>query len=199
MKKLFAAVIVCFTFNSHLFATCRPDTFTRYPNKYFVETGCHEGYGIDLAIKAGFKYIYSIELDPNFVQFCKNKFAHSPNVHIIEGNSAEILYDVIKDIKKPITFWLDAHLVRDYQTLGYEPSPVLRELEAIKNHPIKTHTILIDDVRLFRGPDEYGITYGFPALNEVQKKILEINPNYQFSYEYGHIGGDILVARVKKK
>lgn len=196
MNHLLFSIFACLTECSILSATCREDTFTRYPNEYFVETGCHEGYGIDLALKAGFDHVYSIELYPYYVNFCRERFAVNPNVHIIEGDSGEALYDVIKDIDKPITFWLDAHLVRDYEILGYEPSPTLKELEAIKKHPIKTHTILIDDIRLFRGPDEWGIEYGFPPLDAIMQTILEINPNYEFSYEYGHIGSDILVARV---
>ncbi|HRI35351.1 MAG TPA: hypothetical protein PLD02_16495, partial [Saprospiraceae bacterium] len=69
--------------------------------------------------------------------------------------------------------------------------PVLLELEAIKQHSIKTHTILIDDCRFFG-------TEGFDyiTIDQVIKSLLEINPSYQFKYENGYTADDILVAYI---
>ena len=46
------------------------------------------------------------------------------------------------------------------------------ELEHIKNHTIKTHTIIVDDIPLYFGDGE-----------KVKEKILEINPDYKFVIE----------------
>lgn len=68
-------------------------------------------------------------------------------------------------------------------------SPILQELEAIKNHPIKNHTILIDDVRMFGTRDFDGVT-----LDQITDKLREINPNYSIFFEKGYQANDILVA-----
>jgi L-rhamnose mutarotase len=65
----------------------------------------------------------------------------------------------------------------------------MEELKQIKDHSIKNHTILIDDRRLFGTADFLDI-----SEDTIKAAILEINPNYQFSYENGFIENDILVA-----
>jgi len=47
------------------------------------------------------------------------------------------------------------------------------ELEAIQNHFIKNHVILIDDADDFIGKN------GYPTLNEVQAILKRINPEYK--------------------
>jgi hypothetical protein len=169
------------------------DTFSKFPNKYFVETGSHEGNGIKQALQAGFEHVYSIEVFPCFYEMCTKTFTENPNVKLFLGSSGEILYDVIKDIDSPITFWLDGHcnFGGDLKALGYEQCPLIKELDLIKKHHIKTHTILIDDVRLLGTA-----TFEYISLNQIMKKLLEINPNYKFSYENGVVPNDILVAQV---
>jgi hypothetical protein len=69
-------------------------------------------------------------------------------------------------IDEPVTFWLDAHESSATSTL-------LQELEVLKNHPIKTHSILIDDLRMWK---RHKIGFDTEILKE---KLLEINPNYK--------------------
>lgn len=173
-----------------LSADGRPETFVKYPNKVFVETGSSHGNGIEMAINVGFRSIYSMEIRGDLLQHCKERFADHPEVVLFNGYSEDILYDVIKDINEPITFWLDGHT--DCPAPGRKYSPIMEELEAIKKHPIKTHTIMIDDVRLF-GTHEFDHV----STSEIINKILEINPNYEILYELGYVSNDILVARVR--
>ena len=69
--------------------------------------------------------------------------------------------------------------------------PLLYELEQIKRHPIKTHTIMIDDIRLMDNKH-------FPVtLPEIIKKLYEINPTYTLTfYDDNESKNDILVAYV---
>jgi hypothetical protein len=71
-------------------------------------------------------------------------------------------------------------------------SPLMRELEAIKEHPIKTHTILIDDIRCANGQSLGNIT-----LDMIIQKIWEINPDYRLVFENGYVPKDILVAKIE--
>jgi len=77
MRKM-VAFTTCFFVSVYLQATSQPDTFSKYPNDYFVETGSFKGKGIEKALKAGFKEIYSIELSQVYYKYCKEKFKKDP-------------------------------------------------------------------------------------------------------------------------
>lgn len=157
-------------------------------NKYFVETGSYSGDGIQLGIEAGINYIRSIELANKLFNECKEKFKDYTGVTLIQGDSSLILSNVISDIDEQITFWLDAHYSGGDTVQGHTGlSALIAELEQIKQHPIKTHTIMIDDIRWC-----YML---FGTL--VKDKIMEINSDYEINYADGSLEKDILVAKVK--
>lgn len=73
-----------------------------------VETGTCLGYST--AIVAGvFPSVYTIELDPALCQAAKRKFAATPNVVCIEGESSERLAELLPLLTAPAVFYLDAH------------------------------------------------------------------------------------------
>ena len=167
------------------------NTIKRYPNKFFVETGTYRGGTVLKAIGAGFKEIRSIEVCEDLFLEAQEMFKANKNIKISHGDSSEILFEVIKDINYPITFWLDAHnpnFGKDFPE-NTVFAPVLLELEQISRHKIKSHTILIDDLRIM---EHMGID-----ISEVKNYIKIINPNYSFNTEKGAIENDILVAKVR--
>jgi predicted O-methyltransferase YrrM len=178
-------------------------TFTtellQFKNDIFIETGTYQGATIEIIKNNNYYkplHIYSIELSDVFYENCKEKFKDDPNITIIKGNSKYDLYDLIKNIYKPITFWLDSHWsgVKDVGFDSETICPILYELEQIKNHSIKTHTIMIDDMRLMDN-------LHFPVTkDEIIKKIFEINPNYKIKYFDTLYGKqDVLVAYFDKE
>ncbi|GAB4188255.1 MAG: hypothetical protein Tsb0015_08080 [Simkaniaceae bacterium] len=191
MKKcLFLLVLI---FNCHIFASAPKGFFANYPNYYFVESGSFTGEGINNALKSGkFKEIHSIELSDKFFSQCKNLFRSYSQVHLWHGDSGDILGKVIKNLNKPITFWLDGHYSGGETAKGKNYSPIIRELEHIQKHPIKNHTILIDDVRLMGTKSFDNVT-----LEMIIEKIYEINPYYEISFQRGYVDNDILVAEIK--
>lgn len=191
LSKLLCYVLISYYFNFNLCATASPSLFEKYKNEYFIETGTYEGEGILMALNAGFPQVYSIELSPTLHAFCCERFISDSNVHILLGDSTNILPILLKHIDAPATFWLDGHYSGGSTSKGSQNTPILFELESIKNHPIHTHTILIDDVRCF-GTDQFD----FIGINEIVLKILEINQDYIISFEDGHQENDILVAKV---
>jgi hypothetical protein len=172
------------------------ELFEKYPNPVFIETGTWHGDGVQQAIDAGFKVIYSIELSLELYQRCCERFKDVPFVSLIQGDSCIVLEDVISSIGDPITFWLDGHFSGGDTVMGKYKSPIMQELDAIGRHPIKNHTILIDDLR-----DWYIGNTGFNP-DMIKDKILSINPNYTFTFEDGHVDenthflNDILVAQI---
>lgn len=161
-------------------------TFRKYLNPVFLETGSHTGDGIQQALDAGFEKVYSVELSVALHEQCCNRFKGNYNVVMYLGDSHQLLDSILQHIRKPVTFWLDAHYSGEGSVMGQYYSPLLQELEAIRHHTIHTHTILIDDVRLWHN---WGL-----SIEGVKDKLLEINPDYKFVFEDGFIRNDILVA-----
>ncbi len=166
--------------------------FKRFPNNYFIESGTYLGFGCEQAVLAGFKNVISFEVNKEYYNTAKNKCKIYNNVKIIHGDTVKLLWDTIKDINDQITFWLDGHyfLPQDVPADGVI-STIMKELDIIYRHPVKTHKILIDDIRLWK--NEYGI-----EIKDVEVKIKSINSNYGFTYETGHetLPNDIFVAKV---
>lgn len=169
------------------------EVFSKYKSPSFVETGTYLGEGIELAIKAKYQNIYSIEINPKLYFFCKNKFENFRNVYLFQGDSSKKLWEIIRPIQTRITFWLDGHYSEGVK-LTKRFSPIIAELNSIKRHPIKNHIIMIDDVRDF-GTRSFDLV----TLDEIISKIKEINPNYKIVFENCPTAkNDILVAYIDK-
>jgi len=171
------------------------ELFKRYPNPVFIETGSYMGDGIQAAQEADFETIYSIELSESLYQYCRALYGYCPGVHLVNGDSAIELGNILKEIHVPVTFWLDGHYSGGATARGLVESPLLQELEIISRHKIKTHTILIDDLRCWTIE-----THGFNTQSLIERISL-INTDYWFQYEDGRdknltiYRNDILVAR----
>lgn len=162
------------------------------PNKYFIETGTYYGNGILRALYSGlFKEIYSIELSPVLYGYCKKIFENEKKVKLFLGDSSKVLPQILVKIESPATFWLDGHYSSDNTAKGITNTPILGELEAIKNHSIKNHTLMIDDAKLF-GTSHFD----FIEIDEVKEKIMEINPNYNIRLYSRKNKDDMLLATV---
>ena len=169
------------------------EVLTKYKNKYFVETGTFTGGAVQLALDCGFEMVRSIESNVTLFKECAIKFKDNINVQLYLGTSQVRLFEMSFDIKEPITFWLDGH------NMGYDEEdgiPIYTELLIIGLHPIKTHTILIDDIRMF-GKEDTNLGWKNINLDEVINRIKFINPNYKITYEDSNNGPkDILVAYI---
>ncbi len=74
----------------------------------FVETGTYLGDTIK-ALKNVFKTIYSVELDNKLAKRASKIFKKYDHIHIIQGDSEKILFNLLPQINQPTLFWLDAH------------------------------------------------------------------------------------------
>lgn len=186
--------LACFL-NVNLLANIGPQGFFDFMNPYFVETGTYVGNGVQQALIAGFREIRTIELDAKCHLFCVERFAQLPNVKIHKGSSSTDLWKLIEDIDQPITFWLDAHVYPPRKD-GGKNCPLLEELDQIKRHPIKTHTILIDDMHCCGSE-----AFDFLTIEDLKNKLLEINENYQIFFVPGGDKGEypenVMVAQMR--
>ena len=141
-----------------------------YGCRIFFETGTYLG-GMIEAVKNDFQQIYSIELSLPLAKNVRERFRKEKYVHIIQGNSAELLPNIIKTISSPWLFWLDAHYSGEGTAAGEKQCPVLEELSSILTHPVEGHVVLIDDARKFTGKN------GYPHVDALSDHIRQIRPD----------------------
>jgi len=139
-----------------------------YARKYnlpvLIETGTNHAHMIYVQ-KDLFREIYSIELDEWRAESARRKFAGRPGIHILQGDSGDVLPKLLQSIKEPCLFWLDGH----YWDIS---TPVKKEIDALFKHPIQNHVILIDDARWFDGRTDY------PTIEELQQRVAREYPGH---------------------
>lgn len=147
---------------------------TEYGKKYnigeFVETGSFLGDTAD-TMKKHFRKVFTIELQPELAAGCMERFRNDPNVMVYQGNSSEVLTEIMNKLESETLFWLDAHYSSEFQlgnqyiktARGDKSTPIVQELAIILKDGLKQNVILIDDARLFIGKNDY------PSLKELKK------------------------------
>lgn len=154
----------------------------------FIETGTFMGCTTDTAAQI-FKEVYSIELDNWLYQEATRNFQNRSNIHLYQGDSKSVLNKILPNLKnKKILIYLDAHWSGAGTACGDETTPILGELQNIKNNNITNIVIVIDDIRYFqpksvverfkqKSNDQTSL--GFPSMTKLKKVITEINPNFK--------------------
>ena len=144
--------------------------FKKYKNNHstFVETGTHHGDGVAKALSLGFNKVITVEILEDLYQECVQRFSSEISkgqVELLLGDSNELLPKMLSLLTEPSLIFLDGHFNNG--------EPLWGELEILKNHPIKNHTIIIDDFKNYFSSRE----------NELKLRLKEINPNYEFAFE----------------
>lgn len=141
----------------------------QYHLKTFIETGTYRGESAFWA--AGeFDQVITIESDEKRWRRVHQAAAALPNLLALHGDSRVELPRVLKKIKEPALFWLDAHLA-GYTKQGWinnDQCPLVDELKAVRDCGVK-HVVLIDDANWFIGkPDFEHDPAQFPRLEEIR-------------------------------
>jgi len=141
-------------------------TVQEYAQKYglrtLVETGTYYGEMV-AAMKNRFDRIYSIEYNHQLAQRATKKFSRYSHIQILEGDSQQVIPEVLKSLTAPALFWLDAGYY-GWAGLQGDKQRLTTELEAILGHPVK-HVILMDDARGLNGQN------GAPTVAELKQRI----------------------------
>lgn len=177
----------------------------KYKTSHFIETGTYHGAGCINAIQAGFTSIHSIEIleknlniaKANISKFIGNRSDLSINLCL--GDSVDVLSEILSNVSSQCTFWLDGHGGYEGAGAGKKNCPLYEELDAIKNHHIKNHIIMIDDISIIKGTRGKHKSWGTTSVNlkGIRDKIKSINPNYKLIYEEGARENDCLIGLVK--
>ncbi len=146
----------------------------RFAPAVFVETGTYRGKMV-YALMPYVAEIYSIELDPTHYENARKRFAGYANIHIFQGQSGEILPEILKGVQQPCLFWLDAHWSGGSTAKGELETPVVQEMHCILAHPLAAkHVVLIDDARCFTGQNDY------PTLQTLEELVVGSQPDWVF-------------------
>lgn len=156
-----------------------------------VETGTYKGQTTE-KMATFFKNVYTIELSNELYGQAKKRFKENKNVHCHQGDSAQVLPNILKQLKTKTVFFLDAHFSLGDTAQGSENTPILTELNLIKKAGITDAIIIIDDMRMFYKPTyklRNTFAEGYPTVNDLVEKIVSINSSYQIAIVY-----DTLIA-----
>lgn len=150
------------------------DLADKFSIKTLVETGTYLGTMIN-ANKYNFRLIYTIELDQKLYRQAKKKFNRFNHIHIKQGDSEKILPKILKRIKEPTIFWLDAHYSRGITAKGKKETPIVAEIKIILKDKSTKDVLLIDDALNFNGKNDY------PTIKELKGLVAKQNKNYNVS------------------
>lgn len=145
----------------------------QYKNAYqslvFVETGTFLGDTV-AAMRPYFSKIYTIELQKDLAARCIERFKNDNLIEVLQGDSAELISNILPKINANTLFWLDAHYSSEFY-IGEEfirtakakkETPIIEEIQSILDLGLKNNVILIDDARCFNGENDY------PTINQLK-------------------------------
>jgi len=135
----------------------------RYHLRVLVETGTYYGEMV-AAMRRDFDQIYSVEYVPELADRAQKKFSRWPHIHILQGDSQRVIPELLKSLDRPALFWLDAGYY-GWAGLQGDRQRLTTELEAILEHPVPGHIILMDDARGLNGQN------GAPTVAELKDRI----------------------------
>jgi len=133
----------------------------RFGLKILVETGTFRGDMV-AAMLGLFDEIFSIEVFEPFYRQASEEFGAYPHVHIVFGDSAQVMPAILSQMNSPGLFWLDGHYSGEGTGRGSDDTPVIAELDHIAKLGRPGQVILIDDARLFVGKN------GYPTLEQIR-------------------------------
>lgn len=146
--------------------------------RLFVETGTFRGETLKY-LEPDMEVLHSIELSTDFYVQAKKEFSGHKKIHLHQGDSAEILPQILAEISQPALFWLDAHFSGKDTAMGSEETPIIKELTAVFSQGQCGHCILIDDAGDFSSNPAY------PDLHEI--KTLAEKAGYSYECRFNLI------------
>lgn len=165
----------------------------------FVETGTFQGDAVNKAINCKYKKIYTVEIDKKRYEKMVREYEDYDEVVFFHGNSGIVFPKIMDNIKEKCTIYLDAHYCGDNAEKGDKWSPIREELNYLKTHRIKNHTIIIGDWICQNNThidEQSGLETGYMGHEKTLRKIKKINNKYKFSLEKGCCEDDVLVAYI---
>lgn len=116
----------------------------------FIETGTNRAETAAWAAD-NFASVVSVEGSEALYGAAQAAHGHRTNLRFVLGDSRVCLPEIVRTLREPAIFWLDAHWCGETTFGESAECPVLEELAAI-NESSLGHLVLVDDARLFLAP-----------------------------------------------
>lgn len=145
------------------------DYARRHDLRVLVEAGTYFGEMVSV-MRRHVDQLYSIELDPRLARRAAAQFARYRHVTILEGDSGQLIPELLETIAEPTLFWLDAGYYGWAGVVG-DRGRLAVELDAILRHPVAGHVILIDDARGLDGRN------GALAVDALKQQVAAAFPD----------------------
>jgi hypothetical protein len=155
------------------------------PTNQYIETGAYLGDGIRNVL-GRYKNIHSIELSEKWFNHNVEQFKDHKEVMMHQGDSKKILPELLSKIQEPVTIFLDAHYSGDFTAFGEEETPLLKELEILRDRNYND-IVIVDDCRLLGKKGTCGMpnhniypTMQYDWTDVTEEKILKaLGPRYK--------------------
>jgi hypothetical protein len=142
----------------------------------FIETGTLYGDMV-YAVRRHFRRIISIELSKELAAKAQSRFRLFSHISVTQGDSAEVLSEILSNQKEPALFWLDAHFSGNGTARGKIDTPIIGELGVILSTWIDGSIALIDDARYFVGRN------GYPTMSQLADFVKTTRPSTELVVE----------------
>lgn len=159
----------------------------KYAKKYkcnvFLETGTYRAE-MDLGVYDNFDYLASVEIQNFLYEENKKKLKNRDRLYLYNGDSTVQIPIMLKEIRNhykgrnyKICFWLDGHYSKGDTGKGEKDTPIMEELQEIKNAGIGACVILIDDARCFTHEGEF---IDYPTIPYLRRYVGTLFKNSTF-------------------
>jgi hypothetical protein len=159
------------------------DKIIKLTQEVYIETGTDMGAGVKWATGIStsrannpgvqnFNEVHSIEILENIYNDRKEDFKNDSRVKLHLGDSRTKFPEILNNINKQCFIFLDAH--GNIEETG--PIPLYHELDTLKNHSIKNHIIVIDDLRRIGDQKDEG--WKQVSVDDLVNTLWEVNENY---------------------
>jgi len=154
-----------------------------------VETGTYRGDSARF-LRSLCPRVWSIEISAALHAAAAAKHAGVPGLELLQGDSAELLPDLLAGIDEPALFWLDGHAMPGVREVGERQCPVIAEISAINASAHgREACILIDDAVLFLAAPQFGLRPAeWPTMLEIVD-LLRTHPDRHVT-----VLDDVLIA-----
>lgn len=128
-------------------------------------------------LRNDFDHLVSIELSPRLARRARRRFAEDDRIEILEGDSGDLLGEVLQRLARPAVLWLDGHYSGPLTARGDVDTPLLREIQEALRHGTEEDVVLVDDARLLDSDPAY------PRLETFRELIVAQRPTWGISLD----------------
>jgi hypothetical protein len=145
----------------------------KYRLRTLIETGTYYGEMV-AALQRRFDRVDSVESLPDLAGAAARKFKRFPHVRIVEGESQQVIPEILRTLHAPALFWLDAGYYT-WDGLHRNKQRLALELEAILSDGMRGHVVLVDDASTLKF--RTGDTAEPSNIQELQRNLVAAFPS----------------------